>query len=134
SSQTTSGLYRSVHSKLLTAHQDVNENSSKASRVASPVLGNEKNKSVTNPVIGNLDSSRHTRVEDDDFHDEYMNKSGGGINESGETKETIAYNDEKFMCNFEKSRKGKEKAFQPTVHNTRSRSELSKSTNCIEKM
>ncbi|CAG8791396.1 10666_t:CDS:2 [Dentiscutata erythropus] len=60
-SQTTTKLYRSVRSKLLTAHQNVNENTSRISETTNAISNKEKSESV----IENSNSTRHTRVEDD---------------------------------------------------------------------
>ncbi|CAG8629451.1 4005_t:CDS:2 [Cetraspora pellucida] len=110
SSQTTSEVYRSVRSKLLTAHQSSNGKSSQ-------VFLAEADKHLADPVIDGP-RSRYTRVEDVDDEDDYSSCS-----------QTVEH-DKKFRdsnSEFEKSitsenkEKGKEKMTQPVVHNLRRR-------------
>ncbi|CAG8779277.1 38488_t:CDS:2, partial [Gigaspora margarita] len=89
----TSELYRSVRSKLLIAHQNVNENTSRISEATNSDSNKEKNESTTNLTIGNFNSTRHTRVEDE--KDDYIENTGlYGENINNHDDENMNKNDE----------------------------------------
>ncbi|CAG8592970.1 24137_t:CDS:2 [Cetraspora pellucida] len=108
SSQTTPGLYKSVRSRLLNAHQSVSENLSKESPVKNSTNDGELNQSTIGSSISKLHSSKRVRVEDED-------SEHGNITSEGKKK----------VSNCAKAIKG-EKRFS-VVHNTRKRAGLFKS-------
>ncbi|CAG8795824.1 12992_t:CDS:2, partial [Dentiscutata erythropus] len=141
-SQPTKRLYRSVHSKLLIAHQNVNENTSEISKTTNSDAKKEKDESTSNLTIRNSNSTRHTRVEDEkddyientDLCDENINNHDDeNVNKNDEYEKITNDEKKKSTCNFEKPNKGKEKMIQPTIHNTRKRTKLAKNVNYNEK-
>ncbi|KAF0537662.1 hypothetical protein F8M41_008327 [Gigaspora margarita] len=123
----TTGLYRSVHSKLLTAHQNVNKNSLKVSEIINSNSNKTDNEFKTDPIIETSNSTRHTRVEDkkddnteDDLYDDCIDKHiENDANKNKGHKEITIDDDKKPMHNYKKLSKGKEKAVQPINYNTR---------------
>ncbi|RIB05554.1 hypothetical protein C2G38_2047510 [Gigaspora rosea] len=107
SSQTTSEVYRSVRSKLLTAHQNSNRKSSQ------PFLA-EADKHLADPVIDSS-CSRHTKVEDAD-DDDYIRKVDIGYSSCSQTvKDDKGYGDSNSESEnsiiVENKEKGKERRY-----------------------
>ncbi|CAG8657851.1 27633_t:CDS:2, partial [Dentiscutata erythropus] len=131
-SQSTSGLYRSVHSKFLTVHQNVIE------KPPGVFLGEVDKLLVDLDVTSSC--SRHTRVEnveDDDLYVKDINfvysnckqsvvDSKVHVNNIDEHDISGANVSGRNICDSGKENKGKEKVIQPVVHNMRSRVEAVK--------
>ncbi|CAG8542644.1 7551_t:CDS:2, partial [Dentiscutata heterogama] len=116
-SQSTSEMYRSVRSRLLSAHQNVVEKSHH-------VISAEVNKySVDSGAVSSC--SRHTRVEDAKNEDVYIkdiNFDYGEFADNIDERESRnTKNSRRNTLSCGKGNKGKEKVIQPIVHNTRSR-------------
>ncbi|CAG8530314.1 2285_t:CDS:2 [Racocetra persica] len=109
-SESTPALFRSVCSRLLNAHQSISEDSSKAVEIKSLDLGKER------------------------YDDEGMNnRNKESTSESDKFKEGTVYDSKSLECSYERSDNGKKKLIQPVIHNTRKRSELSRTDNSNEK-
>ncbi|CAG8835632.1 695_t:CDS:1, partial [Racocetra persica] len=121
-SQFTPEMYKSVRSKLLTAHQSASENSSKVPSV-------ETNKRSIDLTLNDPPYSKHVKVENNEDND----NNGGQIIERNEeyVNENIEYENNIINENrrIVQKNKGKEKIIQSVIHNTRSRTEKSKNVN-----
>ncbi|CAG8850321.1 31814_t:CDS:1, partial [Gigaspora margarita] len=109
----TTGLYRSVYSKLLTAHQNVNENLLKVLEIINSNSNKTNNEFKTNPIIETSNSTRHTRVEnkkddntEDNLYDNCIDKYiENDTNKNKGHKEITIDDDKKPMHNYKKLRK-----------------------------
>ncbi|CAG8767202.1 17983_t:CDS:1 [Racocetra persica] len=133
-SQTTPEVYRSVRSKLLTAHQNANEKSSDMSLV-------EPGKHFID-LTDNSHHSKRTRVQDlknkDDcvtnvdpnygYCEQTIEYDREYVNDNSECDSTVNEN-EKIVLSHKNMNKGKEKITQSVTHNTRSRTERFKNVN-----
>ncbi|CAG8501338.1 384_t:CDS:2, partial [Scutellospora calospora] len=120
-SQTTSGEYRSVRSRLLTAHQNVIKKLPQVSSV-------EANKCLVDSAT-NGPYSTHIRVEDTEDKDLYVERYEEHVDNHNGHESSIMNKSKKIVHGCGKRDKGKEKITQPVVHNTRSQTEMFKDTN-----
>ncbi|CAG8655767.1 17466_t:CDS:2 [Dentiscutata erythropus] len=114
-------VYRSVSSRLLTVHQSINEKSFNTSEIKNIDLSKEKSKCEDSSTSEDFHVMKRTRLEDENVdysgYVEFVNNI------------KMMYNYGSSGCSSEGSFKGKDKAFQSVVHNTRQRSKLSKNSN-----
>ncbi|RIB26683.1 hypothetical protein C2G38_201153 [Gigaspora rosea] len=130
--QSSSGVYRSVRSRLLSARENVIE---KSSRLSSVELDNR-----SSDLASNSSYLCHTRVEDVEDEDDFSKDINSNYSNCGQTAkhsneyldisddcEGVLLNDSKrASCSYGKGNKGKEKMADPVVHNIRSQVDLSK--------
>ncbi|CAG8716761.1 14825_t:CDS:2, partial [Cetraspora pellucida] len=127
-SQMTSEIYKSIRSKLLSAHQNANEKSPEEPSI-------KPNKHTIDLTTENSHFSKHARVEDveddDDLYeqDAECSKKYTNVGNKYDSDVEIVNESNYVVCDNGKVNKGKEKVAQSVVHNMRSRAEMVKNMN-----
>ncbi|CAG8803357.1 24072_t:CDS:2, partial [Racocetra persica] len=132
-SQSSSGLCKSVRSRLLVAYRDANENSSKEFNAESNNKRGEADQSTSESSVSNSYSSKRVRVEDevpnhvDSDYIEDESEYDKGFATNIESEESVI--DECKNTGRDYGKGNREDTISSVVHNTRKRTEMLKGAN-----
>ncbi|CAG8562645.1 17777_t:CDS:2 [Dentiscutata erythropus] len=131
-SQSSLVLYKSIHSRLLAAHNDVSENSSEEINDKRSNQRGEVDQSVSESSVSNSYSSKRVRVEDkdpnhvdSDYIEDECEFNKGSVS-SIDSEENVTDN---FKTSERNISKANREGIPSIVHNTRKRSEMLKNVN-----